>query len=111
MLEMKVKEEFYNYLTKGTKRIEIRLNDEKRQSIKIGDKIRINNLNNPEDYFIGEVIGLLHYDNFTDLISDLDISLIADKKYTKEELLKVFDSIYTKEEQEKYGVVGIRLKY
>lgn len=36
---MKLEEEYFNYIKNGTKRIEIRLFDEKRRKIKIGDKI------------------------------------------------------------------------
>lgn len=38
--EMKLQPAFYNYMLNGTKRIEIRLNDEKRKNIKVGDKIK-----------------------------------------------------------------------
>ena len=38
--EMKLQPEYFNFILNGTKRIEIRLNDEKRQSIKLGDKIK-----------------------------------------------------------------------
>lgn len=37
--EMKLQPVFYNYMLNGTKRIEIRLNDEKRRMIKVGDTI------------------------------------------------------------------------
>lgn len=38
--EMKLQPEYFNFILNGTKRIEIRLNDEKRQNIKLGDKIK-----------------------------------------------------------------------
>ena len=38
--EMKLQPEYYNFILNGTKRIEIRLFDEKRQQIKIGDTIK-----------------------------------------------------------------------
>lgn len=44
--EMKLQPEYYNFILNGTKRIEIRLFDEKRQQIKIGDTIKI--LKEPE---------------------------------------------------------------
>ena len=44
--EMKLQPEYYNYILNGTKRIEIRLFDEKRQQIKIGDTIKF--LKEPE---------------------------------------------------------------
>lgn len=36
MHEMKLQPEYYNFILNGTKRIEIRLYDEKRQCIKLG---------------------------------------------------------------------------
>ncbi|MBF0987295.1 MAG: DUF3850 domain-containing protein, partial [Clostridiales bacterium] len=44
--EMKLQAEYYNFILNGTKKIEIRLNDEKRQKIKIGDSIKF--LKEPE---------------------------------------------------------------
>ena len=38
--EMKLQPEYYNFILNGTKRIEIRLFDEKRQQINIGDIIK-----------------------------------------------------------------------
>jgi ASC-1-like (ASCH) protein len=40
MHKIKLKEEFYNYILNGTKKIEIRLFDEKRSQIKLNDKIK-----------------------------------------------------------------------
>lgn len=37
--KMKLQEKYYDFIINGTKRIEIRLNDEKRQTIKLGDTI------------------------------------------------------------------------
>ena len=37
--EMKLQPKYFNFILNGTKRIEIRLFDEKRKQIKIGDKI------------------------------------------------------------------------
>lgn len=44
------------------------------------------------------------------LFKDHDTNLLADKSLTKEELLKVLEEFYPKEEQVKYGVLGIRIK-
>lgn len=107
MHEMKLQERYYNYILNGTKRIEIRLNDEKRQSIKIGDKIKF--LKEPElnEYFEVNVIGLLKYNCFNDLLNDFDVSVLADKSMSKEELINTLEKFYPKEKQEKYGVLGI----
>ena len=108
--EMKLQEKYYDFILNGTKKIELRLNDEKRQKIKLGDKIRF--LKEPElkEFFEVKVIGLLRYNSFQDMFKDYDISLLADKSMTKDELLNVLEEFYTKEKQEKYGVLGIRIE-
>lgn len=111
MHEMKLQERYYNYILNGTKRIEIRLNDEKRQNIKIGDKIKF--LKEPElnEYFEVNVIDLLKYNSFNDLVNDFDISVLADKSMSKGELINTLEEFYPKEKQEKYGVLGIRISF
>ena len=108
--EMKLQEKYYNFILNGTKRIEIRLFDSKRQQIKIGDTIKF--LKEPElnESFKAKVIGLLRYNTFKDLFNDFDISILSDKKMTKNELLNVLEQFYTKEKQKQYGVLGIRIE-
>ena len=38
------------------------------------------------------------------------ISILADKSMTKDELINNLEEFYTKEKQQKYGVLGIRIK-
>ena len=108
--EMKLQPEYYNFILNGTKRIEIRLYDEKRQQIKIGDAIKF--LKEPDltESFDVKVTGLLRYSSFEDMFKDFDISVLSDKSMTKEELITVLEQFYTKEKQEKYGVLGIRFE-
>lgn len=107
---MKLKSRYFDYMKNGTKRIEIRLNDEKRKLIKVGDTITF--LKDPEltDKINTKVIELLKYDNFDDMFNDMDISLLADKSMSKEELINVLEEFYTKERQKEYGVLGIRIE-
>lgn len=108
--ELKLQPEYYNYILNGTKRIEIRLFDEKRRNIKLGDTIKF--LKEPElqESFEVKVVGLLRYKTFEDLFKDFDISVLADKSMTKEELLDTLETFYPKEKQEEYEVLGIRIE-
>ena len=108
--EMKLQPEYYNFILNGTKRIEIRLFDEKRQQIKIGDTIKF--LKEPElnESFNVKVVGLLRYNTFEEMFKDFDISVLSDKSMTKEELINVLEQFYTKEKQKRYGVLGIRIE-
>lgn len=105
--ELKLQPEYYNYVLNGTKRIELRLNDEKRKLIKIGDTIKFLKEPDLNESFDVKVIDLLHYDSFDELFNDYDISFLADKSMTKEELKEVLEVFYTKEKQEQYGILGI----
>ena len=50
------------------------------------------------------------YDNFIDMFNDFDISILSDKSMNKDELLSVLEEFYTKDDQKKYGVIGIRVE-
>lgn len=108
--EMKLQPKYYNFILNGTKRIEIRLNDEKRQQIKVGNKIKF--LKEPDltESFNTKVVDLLKYNSFDEMFKDFDIKILADKTMTKEELINVLEQFYTKEKQEKYGVLGIKIE-
>lgn len=107
---MKLQDKYYYYMLNGTKRIEIRLYDEKRKKINLGDTIIFHKLSNLEETFKARVIGLIRYNCFDNLLKDFDISLLADKSISKEELINALESFYSKEEQDKYGLLGIRIE-
>ena len=107
---LKLQPKFFDYINNGTKRIELRLYDEKRQKINIGDTIVFKREPELEVTMRVKVIGLLRYSKFEELIEDFDIEMLADRSMTKHELLNVLEEFYTKEEQEKYGVLGIRIE-
>ena len=91
-----------------TKTIEIRLYDEKRRNIKENDIIEFTNRLTDEKT-CAQVIKLHLFNNFEELYAHFDkISL----GYDKDEIANPEDMniYYSKEEQQKYGVVGIELK-
>ena len=108
--EMKLQPKYYDYILNGTKRIEIRLNDEKRKLINIGDTIRFLKEPELEESFLVKVVDLYRYDSFEEMFKDFDISELADKSMTKEELKNVLEEFYTKEKQKEYGALGIKLE-
>lgn len=109
---MKLQPKYYNFILNGTKRIEIRLLDEKRKLLKIGDTIEFFKEPDLIDSFKVNIIRLEKYNNFNEMFKNYDISILADKSISKDELKKELEKFYTKEKQEKYGVlaIGIELK-
>ena len=107
---MKLQPQYFNYIKKGTKRIELRLYDEKRKKINIGNTIIFYKEPKLNDKIKTKVIELLRYNSFKELFDDYNISVLADKSMTKEELIKTLEEFYPKDEQNKYGVIGIRIE-
>lgn len=44
------------------------------------------------------------------MFNDFDISVLADKSISKEELISIFEGSYSKEKQEEYGILGIEIE-
>ena len=106
--EMGLQSKYFDYIKNGTKRIELRLFDEKRRRINIGDTIEFTNPDGEK--LLVKVVGLLRYGSFEDLFKDFDISILADASMTKQELLDVLNGFYPLEKQNEMGVVGIRVE-
>ena len=105
---MNLQPKYFDFIKGGTKRIELRLYDEKRQSIQLGDIIEF--AKSEDEKFKAEVVGPLRYNSFADLFEDFDISILADSSMTKQELLEVLEEFYSEEKQAEFGVIGIRIK-
>ena len=91
----------------GRKKIEMRLNDEKRSLIKVGDDIQFTDVTTGET-LLCRVVHLHPYASFDELYSNHDkISL----GYQENEIANPCDMLvyYPKEEVKKYGVLGIEI--
>ncbi len=106
--QMKLSKVPYEAVADGTKVIESRLNDEKRQQISLGDVIVFSENDHPENTTRTKVIGLLRYTTFKDLFADHDPALFAGEN--SEFLLSQIKAFYPDQEEQKYGVVGIRIE-
>ena len=106
--EMKLNNEPFMKIKDGRKTIELRLNDEKRQLLKINDYIEFTNRDNEEKILV-EVEDLYHYPSFEELYKHFDKSSLG---YNEDEEANPsdMDKYYSKEEQDKYGVLGIKVK-
>ena len=100
---MKLQNEPFNQIMLGTKEIEIRLNDDKRKMFKINDYIEFTNISTLEIMFV-KITNLYHFESFEKLFNNFDNSILGCSSY--EEMYKY----YSKEEENKYGVLGIEIK-
>ena len=107
--EMKLHASPFEKIKSGVKNIELRLFDEKRQTIKTGDDIIFTNTLSGEK--MCATVKKLHlFDSFGELYEKLPLLQCG---YTTEDIDKAHPSdmeqYYSAEEQQKYGVVGIEL--
>lgn len=100
----------FEQLRNGTKRIELRLYDEKRKKIKTGDTILFISLKDPNETVMTRVSDIYRFDSFEDLYKALPL---ADLGYGEEDMAtaspKDMEQFYSQEQQAQYGVVGFRL--
>ena len=100
---MKLQNEPFKQIKKGIKKIEIRLNDEKRKIFEINDYIEFTNITTLEIMFV-KITNLYHFESFEKLFNNFDNSILGCGSY--EEMYKY----YSREEEKKYGVLGIEIK-
>ncbi len=88
------------------KDIEIRLNDEKRQLINIGDIIEFTHIDTKEKIKV-KVINIHKYKTFKELFSKFPNKRLGLKET---DTYLIMNNFYTKEDQEKYGALGIEIE-
>lgn len=107
--DMKLNDKAFNNIKKGLKKFELRLYDNKKKNISIGDTIIFHNLNNLEDTISVSVIALLRYPTFAELFSDIDYNLCGTAN-SLEEKLEHIHTFYTIEQEKKYGILAIKMQ-
>ena len=106
--EMKLNNEPFECIKNGTKTIELRLNDEKRKLLTVGDYIEFTNRVTNEKLLV-EVIDLFKYNSFEELYKHFN-KIEMGYSINEEANPKDMENYYSKEEQEKYGVLGIEIR-
>lgn len=105
---MRLHKEPFELIKNGSKTIELRLYDEKRQMINIGDTITFENRSDGDKIQV-KVISLHKYPSFEELYKHFDKVSIGYKE-DEEANPKDMELYYSSEEQSKYGVVGIEME-
>ena len=101
----------FSMIAEGKKTIELRLWDEKRQQISVGDTLLFTNTAAPSASLQCKVKKLHIFANFNELYNTLPLEqcgyLPAELETAAPEDMEAY---YSKEQQEKYGVVGIEIE-
>lgn len=105
---MKLKQEPFEKIRNGSKTIELRLFDEKRQKVQVGDYIEFSLIDFPKEKLQTKVTALHRFDNFSELYAALPKEKFGCKSDETPDPNHM-DAYYSREEQEKYGVIGIEI--
>lgn len=94
----------------GNKTIELRLNDEKRKQISVGDTIKFINTEDSNDTLRVKVVDLFLFSSFAELYDNLPLLNCG---YNEDNINTAspedMEMYYSREKQKKYGVVGIKI--
>ena len=106
--QMKLRFGPFETIKSRVKDVEMRLNDEKRKLVEVGDSIRFTNVVTGES-LTALVIARHEYPTFSGLYAAFDKTRLG---YLPNETAKPEDmeQYYSKEEIEKYGVVGLEIQ-
>lgn len=105
---MKLQNEPFINIKNGLKTIEMRLYDEKRKQIKVGDTIEFTNIVSLEKLKV-KVIALHKFKNFEELYSHFNKTQLGYKQ-TENANPNDMNQYYTNDDIHKYGVLGIEIK-
>ena len=108
--EMKLREVYFNLIKEGKKIYEIRLNDEKRQQIDVGDYIVFQNQSNTNERIKTEVQDLVYFDTFEEMSKTLPLAKVGFEKESLQEVINIYHQFYSEENEKKYGVLAIKVK-
>ena len=101
----------FEMIRSGRKTIELRLYDEKRRLISIGDEVKFVSSSDSTMSLNCRVIALHKFDSFEDLYDSLPLLQCG---YTENDILTAspndMDFYYSKEKQKEYGVIGIEIE-
>ncbi len=107
--QMKLQPNPFRKIKSGSKTIELRLNDEKRQQVQVGDFIEFSQIDDSSQRLTVRVTALHHFNSFAELYAALPKKKLG---YTPNETPDPdhMDAYYPHDKQEKYGTLGIELR-
>lgn len=108
---MKLLKEPFDKISLGKKTVEIRLFDEKRKILRIGDIVEFSKLPGLHEKLRVKILEILYYDSFQDLVNDLGMTCLGyGADFPLDKFLEIMYKIYFREEEKEFGVLGIKFE-
>ncbi len=106
--EMKIKAVYFDKIKSGEKTYEVRLNDEKRRMIQVGDVVVLKREPELQAELSLRVRELLYFSSFEQLVDKIPLEKLGFTGMTKQTIVDVYHQFYTTEQEKMYGVVVIK---
>lgn len=102
--------EIFELVGEDIKDVEVRVNDEKRRKLKIGDTLLFVNRGNEEETIRVEVMDLIYYSSFEDVTKVFPMERIYKAGVSVSDYIALMNQFYSQEEIKKYGIVAIKFR-
>ena len=107
IIKLSLKQPWFNYIKNGEKKIEGRLCKGLFKKLKIGDKVLWYN-NNLK--VMTKIIDIIKYKSFNELLVTEKLNNVLTNIKSIEEGVSIYNKFYSPEDEEKFGVIGIKLE-
>ena len=108
--EMKLQPFFFEKLRSQEKIYEIRLNDEKRQKVKVGDIITFRLQPELLKSINTKVMELTYFKSIKEMLEKIPLKDLGFEHANKLDVEEVYRRYYAPEQESKYGVVAIKVE-
>lgn len=108
--EMGLQQKYYDLIASGIKVYEVRLYDEKRKNIKIGDNIIFFKEPDRVERLKTMVEEIKIFPSFEEMLKVIDVNEIGFNNEEHSSILEIYHKFYSSEEENKHGVVAIKVK-
>ncbi|MFH1207779.1 MAG: ASCH domain-containing protein [Patescibacteria group bacterium] len=105
---MTVQSPYFEEIVSGTKTVELRVYDKKRQTISVGDTIIFTHSIDGNKKIPAVVTGLTLAQTFSELFNRIPPGSAGSTP--KDKLIEILHSFYTTEREKQYGVIGIHIQ-
>ena len=102
--------EYFGAIRAGKKTVEVRLNDEKRKKINVGETIEFIKVPEQDELLKVQVTGLNTYDTFESMYKDIPFKELDCQGWSMKEMIDGTYEIYTPQQEKEYGALAISIK-
>lgn len=102
--------EVFDIVKDGIKNVEVRVNDEKRRKLSIGDTLIFLKRPNEDEKIIARVTRLVYFNSFSDVTDNYPMERIYLSNTSCNDYIELMRKFYNDDEVSKYGVVAIEFE-